>query len=331
MLLTGGRGNIQIVGRSGKGAFPDPLRASQPGARLHATSAPRDERSATMSCMSAPFTTSAALASSHSLAPPTAGSAVTATVSLRGAERWSRGHPWIYRSDVARPPEVPPGIVRVQDTRGRALGVALWSPASEISLRLLTRDASATIGDAWWHDRLAQAIARRRPLAEVATAYRLVHGEADGLPSLVVDRYDRWLVVQFMSAGLESARESIVTALQALTGAEGILARNDAALRTREALPRETVVLVGEVPTSVSVAEYGVRYLAAPWTGQKTGAFLDQRENRALVGRVARGRALDCFSYHGSFALHLARQAETVLALDSSAAALERARGERRA
>ena len=187
------------------------------------------------------------------------------------------------------------------------------------------RDA-AELDDAWWTHRLGGALRRREALAPEATAYRLVHGEGDGVPSLVVDRYDRWLVVQLMSAGLEAFRPAIVRTLLALTGAAGILARNDAALRTREGLPRETVLLAGEVPREVEVAEHGVRYLAAPWTGQKTGAFLDQRENRALVGRVARGRALDCFSYHGSFALHLARGASHVLALDVSAQALARAR-----
>ncbi|HEY0779479.1 MAG TPA: class I SAM-dependent rRNA methyltransferase [Gemmatirosa sp.] len=250
----------------------------------------------------------------------------TATVSARGAERWTRGHPWIYRSDVIAPPSRPAGVVGVEDARGRPLGRALWSPASEISLRLLTRDARAAVDRSWWRDALARAIDRRAPLATEATAYRLVHGEGDGLPSLVVDRYDRWLVLQLMSAGLETVRDDIVAALLNLTGADGILARNDAALRAREDLARETVLLHGTVPTTIAVEEAGVRYLAAPWTGQKTGAFLDQRENRALVGRIARGRALDCFSYHGSFALHLARRADTVLALDISAAALERAR-----
>ena len=152
-----------------------------------------------------------------------------------------------------------------------------------------------------------------------------MHGEGDGLPSLVVDRYDRWLVVQLMSAGLEAFRAPITSALLDLTGAQGILARNDAPLRSKEALARETVLLAGEVPEEIEVEEHGVRYLAAPWRGQKTGAFLDQRENRALVAQVARGRALDCFSYHGSFALHLARGADRVTALDASAHALERA------
>jgi 23S rRNA (cytosine1962-C5)-methyltransferase len=249
-----------------------------------------------------------------------------AVVSARGAARWAHGHPWIYRSDLIRQPEGPAGTVRVEADRGRPLGTALWSPASEISLRLLELGGGAEPpGAPWWRARIGRAIARRAGLGDVANAYRLVHGEGDGIPSLVVDRYDRWLVVQLMSAGLERHRDAIVAALVELTGADGVLARNDAALRTREGLARETVLLHGSVPEEVEVVEHGVRYLAAPWTGQKTGAFLDQRENRELVGRVARGRALDCFSYHGSFALHLARHADNVLALDISAAALRRA------
>jgi 23S rRNA (cytosine1962-C5)-methyltransferase len=250
----------------------------------------------------------------------------TAVVSARGATRWSRGHPWIFRSDVVQPPDADAGTVAVRDQRGRPLGWALWSPASEISLRLLDAHRDTPPDAAWWHDRIAAAIARRAPLAAEATAYRLVHGEGDGLPSLICDRYDRWLVVQLMSAGLESVREPIVEALRELTGAEGMLARNDAALRAREELPRETTLLYGMVPEEIEVVEHGIRYLAAPWRGQKTGAFLDQRENRVRIGAAARGRALDCFSYHGSFALHLARNAEQVTALDISPPALERAR-----
>jgi len=249
-----------------------------------------------------------------------------AVVSAKGARRWAAGHPWIFRSDVRKPPDAPAGAVRVRDERGRWLGVALWSPQSEISLRMLDQDADGVIDRAWWRSRLAAALDRRREAAAETTALRLVHGEGDALPSLVCDRYDRWLVVQLLSAGLETFRDVIVEALVDLTGADGVLARNDVALRSREGLARETVLLHGSVPEEVVVREHGVEYAAAPWTGQKTGAFLDQRENRVLVGRLARGRALDCFSYHGSFALHLARGAEHVVALDSSADALARAR-----
>jgi 23S rRNA (cytosine1962-C5)-methyltransferase len=249
-----------------------------------------------------------------------------AVVSARGAQRWAAGHPWIYRSDLVERPSSPPGAVTVRDQRGRALGTALWSPASEISLRLIDRRADAVLDGDWWRARLSQVLGRRAPLAADSSAFRLVHGEGDGLPSLVCDRYDRWLVVQLMSAGLEAFRDTIVDTLVELTGVDGVLARNDAALRLKEELPRETVLLRGAVPNEIEVVEHGVRYLAAPWTGQKTGAFLDQRENRVRVGAVARGRALDCFSYHGSFALHLARRAELVVALDLSAPALQRAR-----
>jgi len=248
-----------------------------------------------------------------------------AAVTLKGARRWLSGHPWIYRSDVATRPDAEPGAVLVSDLRARPLGWALWSPKSEISLRLLERDPQARIDADWWRRTLDAAIARRSGLASHATAYRLIHGEADGLPSLICDRYDRWLVVQLMSAGLERFRAEIVAALRELTSADGILARNDAPLRTKEGLPITSELLYGSVPREVEVVEHGIRYLAAPWEGQKTGAFLDQRENRAFVGTLARGQALDCFSYHGSFALHLARRADHVTALDISATALARA------
>ncbi|MHB1073447.1 MAG: class I SAM-dependent rRNA methyltransferase [Gemmatimonadaceae bacterium] len=251
---------------------------------------------------------------------------MTAAVSNKGAKRWAAGHPWIYRSDVVRFPDEPAGAVSVTDPHGKPLGTALWSPHSEISLRLIDRDPTARLDAAWWQARLGAALARREPLRAVANAYRLVHGEGDGLPSLIVDRYDRWLVVQLMSAGLEAFRAEITGALVALTAPEGILARNDVPVRAKERLPLETTLLHGTVPTEVEVQEHGVRYLAAPWDGQKTGAFVDQRENRAHIGALARGRALDCFSYHGSFALHLARHADSVTALDISAAALQRAR-----
>jgi len=247
-----------------------------------------------------------------------------AVVSRRATARVRGGHPWIYRSDVAERPSGPAGIVAVEDTTGMPLGHALWSPASEIALRMLERDPSRTPDAAWWHEALRSAVARRAPLADQATAYRLVHGEGDGLPSLIVDRYGPYLVVQLLSAGVDAWTDAIVHSLQALTGCTGILARNDPAARAREGLPREVRLLAGDVPRTVEVEEHGIRYLAAPWDGQKTGAFLDQRENRVLIGGLARGHALDCFAYHGSFALHLARQTDQVWALDVSAPALAR-------
>jgi 23S rRNA (cytosine1962-C5)-methyltransferase len=256
-----------------------------------------------------------------SRAPRTPGAAV---VSRRGVQRLRGGHPWVFRSDVEHRPSTPAGIVPLEGPDGAPLGFALWSPLSEISLRRIETDLSRMPDAAWWHEKLRTAIARRAPLAVESNAYRLVHGEGDGLPSLVVDQYGDILVVQLLSAGVDAWTDTIVSSLVELTQCTGILARNDPAARGREGLPREVKLLYGEVPRTVEVVEHGVRYLAAPWDGQKTGAFLDQRENRVLIGSLARGQALDCFAYHGSFALHLAKRADRVFALDVSAPALAR-------
>jgi 23S rRNA (cytosine1962-C5)-methyltransferase len=246
-----------------------------------------------------------------------------ARVTNKGTRRWAAGHPWIYRSDVTERPDALAGAVLVEDNRARKLGWALWSPHSEISLRMIEPDAAAVIDADWWRRRISKAVARR--IGIQSNAFRLIHGEGDALPSLICDRYDKWLVVQLMSAGLEAFRSEIVAALVDVAKPDGILARNDVPLRSKEGLERNTEILQGDVPREITVEEYGVKFLAAPWTGQKTGAFLDQRENRHRIGQLARGRALDCFSYHGSFALHLARKADEVLAIDSSAQALARA------
>jgi 23S rRNA (cytosine1962-C5)-methyltransferase len=250
---------------------------------------------------------------------------VTAVVTAKAAERWKQGHPWIYRTDVAEEPGKEAGIVRVTDRRARFLGQALYSPKSEIRLRLLTR-AAEPVDAAWWAARIAAAVGRRESAGIGASAWRAVHAEGDGLPSLIVDRYGPWVVAQLLSAGLERGRDAVLAGIRTALSPDGILLRNDAGVRRHEGLPLEVVLAHGAVPETVEVEEAGVRYLAAPWSGQKTGAFLDQRENRALVARHARpgGRALDLFTYHGSFALHLARPAAEVVAVDQSAEALAR-------
>lgn len=248
-----------------------------------------------------------------------------AVISAKGAERWRGGHPWIYRTDVYAEPKTAAGIVPVTDRRGKHLGQALYSPKSEIRLRFLTRGAEP-IDATWWAARIGAAHAKRAGIA--ATAYRVVHAEADGLPSLVVDRYGPYVVAQLLSAGLEQARDAVLAGIQEALSPSGVLLRNDAGIRRHEGLPLEVVAATGTVPDLVEVEEHGVRYLAAPHSGQKTGAFLDQRENRVLVAAhtAPGGRALDVFTYHGSFALHLARRAASVLAVDSSADALARGR-----
>jgi 23S rRNA (cytosine1962-C5)-methyltransferase len=244
----------------------------------------------------------------------------TVSVTRRGANRWRRGHPWIYRSDVVDGPRTP-GVVAVADPRGTFLGQALWSPASEIRLRLLTRD-DTPIDAAWWTDRIRHAHARRAALEPPATAYRVVHAEGDGLPSLVVDRYGEYVVAQLLSAGLETARAEVLAALDTVLAPAGILLRNDASVRRHEGLPLAIEPVRGTVPDPIEVSEGTVRFCAAPHRGQKTGAFLDQREHHALMGRLAHGRALDLFCYHGLFALHMAERADSVMGVDTSAEAL---------
>ncbi len=244
-------------------------------------------------------------------------------VSSRGAERWRAGHPWIYRSDVADV-RMQPGVVRVVDGRGRFLGRALFSPSSEIRLRLLTTE-DIPIDTQWWEARLRLAVARRANLEPPATAFRIVHAEADGLPSLVIDRYGDVVVAQMLSAGLEAVRADMIAAIEATLSPGALLLRNDASVRRHERLPLSVEEIHGPVPDFVTVRESHITWEADLRTGQKTGAFLDQRENRALAGRLARGRALDCFCYEGLFALHMSRQARDVLAIDQSEPALARA------
>jgi 23S rRNA (cytosine1962-C5)-methyltransferase len=246
----------------------------------------------------------------------------TIRVSPKGAARWAEGHPWIYRTDILGEHDTP-GVVAVEDRRGKFLGQALWSPKSEIRLRLL-EPSKRKIDRSWWRERLAAALARRSGID--ASAYRVVHGEGDGLPSLVVDRYDRWAVAQLLSAGLETMRDDIVGALVEVLGPEGVLLRNDASVRKHEGLAEGVELVHGAVPESVEVREGAVRFLAAPWSGQKTGAFLDQRENRIIAGEFTKegGTALDCFAYHGSFAMHVAKRAGRVTAVDQSKEALVR-------
>ena len=247
------------------------------------------------------------------------------TISSRGEQRIRGGHPWIYRSDVVDVDASAGEIVRVAGPRDRTLGFALFSDQSQIPIRMLTRgDGEPT--PALFRTRLSNAIGFRESLRLDATAYRLVHGEADLLPSLIVDRYDAWLVVQALSQGMDRLLPEIVPMLAELTGARGILARNDPKVRALEGLEQTVEVLHGDVPESVVVREGPVEYEADLRRGQKTGLFLDQRENREAAARYARGRLLDCFSYNGGFALRLARQCPHAEAIDISDDAVARIR-----
>jgi 23S rRNA (cytosine1962-C5)-methyltransferase len=251
--------------------------------------------------------------------------APSVTITARGEQRIRSGHPWIYRADVSDVSAEPGDIVAVVGPRHRVLGQALFSDRSQIPIRMLTRgEEPADVP--LLRRRLEAAIAYRASLHIDATAYRLVHGEADLLPSLVVDRYGDCIVVQALSQGMDRLLPDITRLLVELLAPEGILARNDPRVRTLEGLQQEVRPLHGSIPETVVVREGDIEYEVDLWKGQKTGLFLDQRENREAAARYAHGRLLDCFSYNGGFALRLARQAESTTALDISADAVARIR-----
>lgn len=246
-------------------------------------------------------------------------------VTSRGASRLRSGHPWVYRSDLSDAAGESGDVARVFDRRGKFLGRAFYNPESQISIRLATRE-DEPVDESWFAKKIEDALDYRKTLQIDADAYRLVHGEADGIPGLVVDRYGDCVVLQVGSAAVERRLDWVTGPLVDRLAPAGILARNDSTARKREGLTNEPRVLCGEVPESIVVREGDVRYRADLWGGQKTGGFLDQRENHLAAGRYASGRVLDVFTYTGGFALHAARRAETVEAVDASSPALEAAR-----
>jgi 23S rRNA (cytosine1962-C5)-methyltransferase len=242
-------------------------------------------------------------------------------ISARGEQRIRAGHPWIYRADVVDVDAAGGDIVQVIGPRRRTLGAALFSDRSQIPIRMLTH--GETPADAsLLRARLARAFAVREGLGIDATAYRLVHGEADLLPSLVVDRYADYLVIQTLSQGMDRLMPEITQMLGDLLAPAGILARNDPRVRVLEGLEQTVEVVAGSIPDAVVVREGPIEYEVDLRKGQKTGLFLDQRENREAAARYARGRLLDGFSYHGGFALRLAPQCSEVESLDISADAV---------
>jgi len=246
-----------------------------------------------------------------------------ATVTRKGEDRVARGHPWIFRSDVAKRDSCAPGaVVRVLSPRGKPLGFAFYSSRSEIELRMIERGEE--LPGEFLRERLAAAIAWRAEIAPGAEAVRLVHGEGDGLPSLILDRYGPYLVIQTLSQTTDALKSKIVETLVDLVKPAGILERNDPRVRDLEGLDRKVGLLHGDVPESIEIREGDIVFEVDLWKGQKTGLFLDQRENHMMARGYARGRVLDGFTYHGGFALHVARVAESVLAVDSAADAVAR-------
>lgn len=248
-------------------------------------------------------------------------------VSHKGAGRVASGHPWVFAGDVLDAGTAAPGdTVTVVDPRGRILGTAHYSSTSEIRVRLLSSRAEA-LDREFFRKRIVAAREFRERAVENSNAYRLIYGEADQLPGLVVDRYGDYLTLQSLDQGMDRAQDEIVSLLEELFHPQGILARNDAPVRKRESLPLETKVVSGTVPGTVSIRMNGLTLTADLRHGQKTGVFLDQRENYLAAARHARGgHALDCFTSTGGFALHVAPRVASVEAVDSSAPSLEMAR-----
>jgi len=259
------------------------------------------------------------MSAAHSAAPP------TVRVSADGARALRHLRPWVWRKDIIEGPGAPGGwVVSVVDPRGQPAGQALWAEKSPLALRLLTRRpfTEEPVDAAWFRARLQASIARRGTFGR--ESLRLVHGEADGLPGLFVDRYRDRLVMQTLAEGMDTRKEGLAATLEELTGAVQVVCRDDGSGRDFEQLPRESRVLRGPKEAEVEWREGDNVFRSDLLHDMKTGAFLDQAENHLRAGELGRGRALDAFSYHGGFALALAARCESVLALEQDPTAAAR-------
>lgn len=256
----------------------------------------------------------------------------TVTVNKRGADRIRGGHLWIYRSDVVNTAEAEGGsIVVVRDQNRNLVGQAFFSDSSQIALRFLSQ-TEEPIDREWWRTRILEAANRRANPGSAShghahtNAYRLVYSEGDLLPSIIIDRYDDVLVLQTLSQGSDAIKPLLVELLVEQFTPRAIVERNDVRVRSHEGLEMIAGTLYGEAPEEFEIIQEGIRFLVAPLSGQKTGSFLDQRENRVAARAVAHGRALDCFTFNGAFALHLAGLCDSVIGIDISAEAIQSAR-----
>ncbi len=248
----------------------------------------------------------------------------TVTINRRAAERLAAGHVWIYSSDIADRGQALGGdVVNVLDPRGRPCGVAHFSSSSQITLRLLGKEFSVA-------GRITVAQAFRDRVVRETNAYRLVSSEADQMPALIIDRYDDCFVVQTLNQGMDRMQTEIVAAVAEQYSPRAIIERNDAVVRQKEELPLRSGVVYGELTGPVAVRMNGLHFEANLLGGQKTGVYLDQRENYVAAARWGRGKALDCFTSSGGFALHLAQSCESVEGVDSGAAVLATAEANRR-
>jgi 23S rRNA (cytosine1962-C5)-methyltransferase len=252
----------------------------------------------------------------------------TVKVNKRGADRVRAGHLWIYRSDVVDVSAEGGSVVRVTDERGNLVGQALFSDASQIALRFLMQRNEEVDRD-WWRRRIVEA-AGRRNIPPETNAYRLIYSEGDLLPSLIVDRYDDLLVLQTLSQGTDALKPLLTEILIEEFAPRAVVERNDARVRELEGLPLLAGTIYGDAPEELEILQHGLRFYVETLGGQKTGSFLDQRENR-LAARAAaqttnKQRALDCFTFNGAFALHLSSVCDSVIGIDISGDAVSAAR-----
>jgi 23S rRNA (cytosine1962-C5)-methyltransferase len=249
-----------------------------------------------------------------------------AVVVKRAVDRIRKGHLWIYRSDVVEVRGALGGdVVSVVDEAGRFHAMAMYSDRSEITLRVLSTQREQ-IDDQWWRNRLRSAFWRRSRISADTNAYRLVYAEGDLMPSLIVDRYADVLVIQTLSQGTERVKETLIRLLVEELNPIAIVERNDVKVRKLEGLELRSGVAFGDAPSEIEISQHGLRFIIQPLGGQKTGSFLDQRENRIAAREIAHGRALDCFTFNGAFALHLAMRCEAVVGIDVSGEAVQAAR-----
>ena len=241
-------------------------------------------------------------------------------VNKRGADRVRQGHLWIYRSDVLDVDAKGGAVVVVRDERGNFVGQALFSDSSQIALRFLTQ-TDEDINRDWWRRRIVEA-ANRRNISPDTNAYRLVYSEGDLLPSLIVDRYADVLVLQTLSQGTDAVKSLLIEILVEEFKPRAVIERNDARVRALEGLPLIAGLVYGDAPAELEILQHGLRFHVEPLGGQKTGSFLDQRENRVAARAAAqttnKHRALDCFTFNGAFALHLSSVCESVIGVDIS-------------
>ena len=248
-----------------------------------------------------------------------------AVISRRATERIKAGHLWIYRSGIIDLPAEGGSVVTVSDSGGKFYGKAFYSDKSQIALRLVTT-LDETVDEGFWRKRIESALMLRRKVVTNSEVCRLVNGEGDGIPSVIVDRYKDVLTIQTLSQGADKIKCLLAGLLAELLNPVSIIERNNGKVRDLEGLPKQISVLKGYDPCEIICLENGLKFCFHPSSGQKTGAFLDQRENRALAGRLSFGAGLDCFCYAGGFALNMARCCEKVEAIDVSESAIELAK-----